>query len=394
MVHAPYNTWGSKCTTKYIYSCYVYSISYTIIIMAPKIPTLDLFSGIAGFSYALKSVCRTVAYCEIDPFCKRVIQRNIERKLIDDAPIFDDVTKLHAKDLPSNIKMITAGWPCNDISCANRDAAGINGIKSKLFFHIPRIIKEIGTIDAVLLENSSCIVTRGLNIVLSQLRRLGFNVFWSIFTATEVNALHQRKRWFCLAIRPKSFILRITTFKNACSFSWRANSFKNNQIIIKPDDKHAIHQMRMRHRVLGMSVVPQVVWHAFYTLHKFAKSTSSRASIQNDNTNNIPIQKTIHASFVDNYSISKHKPDFRIRPPLNLKITDGKHTFLCKYYGTPVTSWKGLNKLSPYNANLMDIQLFRLNSTPSSFKTIRDTHIINVHWSEYILGYPRNFTNV
>ena len=38
---------------------------------------LDLFSGIGGFSLAFeKSGMKTVAFCEIDPFCQKVLARH------------------------------------------------------------------------------------------------------------------------------------------------------------------------------------------------------------------------------------------------------------------------------------------------------------------------------
>ena len=38
--------------------------------MAGKLPMLDAFAGIGGFSLALKSAFKTVIYCEIDPACQ------------------------------------------------------------------------------------------------------------------------------------------------------------------------------------------------------------------------------------------------------------------------------------------------------------------------------------
>ena len=49
---------------------------------------LDLFSGIGGFSLGLERTggFQTVAFCEIDPFCRKVL-----RKHWPDVPIFEDV---------------------------------------------------------------------------------------------------------------------------------------------------------------------------------------------------------------------------------------------------------------------------------------------------------------
>ena len=61
--------------------------------------TLDLFSGIGGFSLGLKKVCKTVAYCEIDPLCVQILKNNIDRGTLPDAPIFNDVKILTASHL-------------------------------------------------------------------------------------------------------------------------------------------------------------------------------------------------------------------------------------------------------------------------------------------------------
>lgn len=52
------------------------------------IPTLDLFSGIGGFSLGLRSVCRTIAYCEQDTTCQQILTKNIAKGLLHRAPIF------------------------------------------------------------------------------------------------------------------------------------------------------------------------------------------------------------------------------------------------------------------------------------------------------------------
>ena len=56
---------------------------------------LDLFSGIGGFSLGLERAgMRTVAFCEIDPYCRAVL-----RKHWPDVPVFGDVKTLTAEAL-------------------------------------------------------------------------------------------------------------------------------------------------------------------------------------------------------------------------------------------------------------------------------------------------------
>jgi len=52
---------------------------------------LDLFSGIGGFSLAARwtGVIETVAFCEIDKFCQKVLNKNFPG-----VPIIDDIREV------------------------------------------------------------------------------------------------------------------------------------------------------------------------------------------------------------------------------------------------------------------------------------------------------------
>lgn len=215
------------------------------------IATLDLFSGIGGFSYALKEILSTIAYCEIDPTCQQILTRNMNMGGIDKAPIYDNVETLHVHQAP---KMITAGFPCTDISIANPNGKGINGPKSKLFFHICRLIDELPSVEYVFMENSSNIVKRGLGTVMRALKKRGFKLVWRIFDSRDYGALHSRKRWFCLAYKnnlPGVFIKDTKPLGNITA-----------KQIVKKNPQHVA-----RCKVLGNSVIPHVVAVAWNTLN-------------------------------------------------------------------------------------------------------------------------------
>ncbi len=55
------------------------------------LPVLDVFSGIGGFSLALKGVGHTVAYCECLPSARAVLMHNMSVGRLDEAPIYHDV---------------------------------------------------------------------------------------------------------------------------------------------------------------------------------------------------------------------------------------------------------------------------------------------------------------
>src|ERR1041385_5530821 len=81
---------------------------------------LDLFSGIGGFSLGLERAgMTTVAFCEIDPFCRRVLKRHWP-----DVPVYPAITQLTARSLHHDripdIDLICGGYPCQPFSVAGK----------------------------------------------------------------------------------------------------------------------------------------------------------------------------------------------------------------------------------------------------------------------------------
>ena len=104
---------------------------------------LDLFSGLGGISRGLdRAGMRTVAFCELDEFCQRVIRGNWPG-----VPVFDDVTRLDAAALAragvGRIDLIAGGFPCQDVSVAG-SRAGLDGARSGLWGEFRRLIGELG----------------------------------------------------------------------------------------------------------------------------------------------------------------------------------------------------------------------------------------------------------
>ncbi|MDJ0114886.1 DNA cytosine methyltransferase, partial [Rhodococcus erythropolis] len=75
----------------------------------------------------------TELLCEIDPGAQAVL-----RSRFADVPLHGDVTKLRA--LPSDIELVAAGFPCQDLSQAGK-TAGITGARSGLVDEVFRLVK-------------------------------------------------------------------------------------------------------------------------------------------------------------------------------------------------------------------------------------------------------------
>lgn len=160
---------------------------------------LDLFSGIGAFSLGLERAgFKTVAFCEIEDFCRRVLAKHWP-----DVPIYDDVRHLDAARLRADgitaIDAICGGFPCQDISVAGR-GAGLDGERSGLWREYSRLVGELRP-QFVIVENVGALRARGLATVLGDLAALGYDARWNVVPAAAVGAPHLRERVWIIAER-------------------------------------------------------------------------------------------------------------------------------------------------------------------------------------------------
>ncbi len=166
--------------------------------MKPPLRVLDLFSGIGGFSLGLERTggFQTVAFCEIEPFCRRVLAKHWP-----EVPCYDDVRTLTADRLRadgiSGVDLVCGGFPCQDASVANTDGLGTAGARTGLFAEAVRLVGEFRSV--VLMENVSGLLGRGFGDVLRALAALGYDAEWESISARELGADHLRDRLWILA---------------------------------------------------------------------------------------------------------------------------------------------------------------------------------------------------
>jgi DNA (cytosine-5)-methyltransferase 1 len=188
---------------------------------------LDLFSGIGGFALAARNVgWETVAFCEPDEWCQRVLAKHWPG-----VPIFPDIRKLcrYSSDYEpcpycdepycdlcdahfgececegamnfdeefGQIDIITGGFPCQDISSAGTKE-GIEGKRSGLWTDLARVIGVLRPRYAVL-ENVSALLARGLDRVAGDLAEIGYDCIWHCIPASAVGAPHRRDRVWVIA---------------------------------------------------------------------------------------------------------------------------------------------------------------------------------------------------
>lgn len=173
---------------------------------------LDLFSGVGGFSLGLERTggFRTVAFCEIAEFQRRILSKHWP-----EVPIYHDIRTLTADILQRDgiaVDVICAGFPCQDVSIAGR-GAGIDGSRTGLWRQVVRLAQELAP-RFVILENVSRIRSRGLERLLSALDAIGYDAEWHCIPAAYIGAPHRRDRLWLIAYRqgdalgPDTYFLR------------------------------------------------------------------------------------------------------------------------------------------------------------------------------------------
>lgn len=209
---------------------------------------LDLFSGIGGFSLGLERTggFETVAFCEIDKHCQKVLKKHWP-----DTPIFKDVSLLTKRsDMleygegpvkmgklgTGNIDVICGGFPCQDISVAGK-GKGLEGERSGLWFEYKRLIKEIKP-RYVIIENVANLRSRGLTKVLQDLWSLGYDSEWHIISACSIGAIHRRERIWIIAYPNSEFLRKQSGWPSREKWKDKIQSRTDGETLTTTDPNH------------------------------------------------------------------------------------------------------------------------------------------------------------
>jgi len=163
-----------------------------------ELKLLDLFSGIAGFSYAAEKIVggyKTTQFVEKDPYCQSVIRKNFPN-----IPIHDDITTFKAER--GQFDVFTIGFPCQDLSVAGRKKGIGEGTRSGLFYESIRLLREVRPRFA-LFENVRNLLSHEngetFQEVLFQIAKAGYDAEWSVISARDMGACHLRERIWIVA---------------------------------------------------------------------------------------------------------------------------------------------------------------------------------------------------
>ena len=355
-----------------------------------QIPTLDLFSGIGGFSFALSDICQTIAYCEKDAAALAVLRRQIQKGRLNQAPIFTDVFKLQASQLPADPLMITAGFPCQDVTSANVSGRGLLGIRSKLISQVYRLIDECPSVHMVFLENSPFITTRGLKSLVKALASRSFIAYWGIFSANEVGAPHLRKRWFCLAVKQNASLPPLQV-------KWKLPAWKHPAGMprVLPRTTRAYKDIVVRGHLLGNSIVPLCAAKAFETLWRCASQPRQQGK---------PGCMSIHSSIFEGFTLYATR-QIKVGKRVNITMESSVGRFHKPLWATPVASvWRQCKLEGARSTKLLSNQIFYERETikyihsqskqPIVPEHVSKNWVVNPKFVEWLMGYPTGYTEI
>lgn len=166
-----------------------------------KLRVLSLFAGIGGFDLGLERTggFATVAFCEIDPAARAVLNKNWPG-----VPCYNDVGQLTAEQLRADgidPDAIVAGFPCQDASVGQTQwgaRVGIEGERTGLWRHVKRLAAELRP-RFLLLENVPGLLSAGFGRVLGDLAEIGFDAEWHCIPARALGLPHRRDRLWVIA---------------------------------------------------------------------------------------------------------------------------------------------------------------------------------------------------
>lgn len=159
-----------------------------------NIQELALCAGTGMLSVGIEIACTAIGinyevagFSEINEHANKILKLRFP-----DIPNLGDLKNLKS----SEATLISAGFPCQPFSVAGKHK-GLGDSRNLLGEIISLIEKSRPPL--VFLENVPSFRAIGLEVLLNELTKLGYNAEWSNLQASAVGATHKRNRFFLLA---------------------------------------------------------------------------------------------------------------------------------------------------------------------------------------------------
>ena len=156
---------------------------------------IDLFAGIGGFHYALKSFgAKCVFASEIDKKASEIyyLNHNLQPK--------GDITQINEKDIPEH-DILCGGFPCQAFSISGKQK-GFEDTRGTLFFDIARIV-NFHRPKILFLENVKNFARhdngKTLKVVLDTLNKMNYTVHYKVLNTSKFGLPQNRERIYIIA---------------------------------------------------------------------------------------------------------------------------------------------------------------------------------------------------
>lgn len=158
---------------------------------------VGLFSGIGGLELPFKNRgADTELLCDVWEPSQQVLQARFPG-----VPVVGDISKL--RSIPDGVDVVTAGFPCTDLSQAGR-TAGINGNESGLVSNVFRLLRN-RRVEWLVLENvrNMLVLDKGqaMRFLTTHLEQLGFRWAYRLVNSQFAGVPQRRHRVLFVASR-------------------------------------------------------------------------------------------------------------------------------------------------------------------------------------------------
>lgn len=158
-------------------------------------PILELCAGYGGLGLAVEALTgdRVAYVAEVEPAACTILAERFPG-----VPNIGDITTYDWVKLHGLVDIVTAGFPCQDISNAGK-REGISGERSGIWKSVAEATRVLRP-RYLFMENVAAIRTRGLSVVAEDLANIGYDLRWTTLRASGIGFAHHRSRWFGIAV--------------------------------------------------------------------------------------------------------------------------------------------------------------------------------------------------
>ncbi|TWE23676.1 DNA cytosine methyltransferase [Prauserella muralis] len=163
----------------------------------PDLTFGSLCTGYGGLDLGVATAFgggRLLWVADPDPHVSKVLAARMP-----DVPNLGDITTIDWQQVEP-VDVLTAGFPCQDISAAGRRAGIRKGTRSGIWHQVVAAVRHLRP-TLLIVENVAALRWRqgGLDIVLGDLAEVGYDAQWTSVRASDIGAPHRRERVFLLA---------------------------------------------------------------------------------------------------------------------------------------------------------------------------------------------------